>query len=57
MNPGYVIVWQGQTMHGFLTRHGTWSPDACDAHVYATWGMAKAKSRAFKGANVVEAWV
>lgn len=57
MNPGYAVIWRGQTMTGFLTKQGTWSPDACDAQVWATWAMAKTKSRAFKGAEVAEAWL
>lgn len=44
-------------MHGFLTAHGTWSPDACEAKVFATWAMAKTRAKAFKGATVVEAWL
>jgi len=54
--PGFAIVWQGQTTTGFLTKQGTWSLDAANVHVFATWAAAKSRSRAFKGSDVVEAW-
>ncbi len=56
MIPGFVVIWAGQRVV-YLTKHATWSPDASDAHVYATWAMAKVKARNFKGSDVVEAWL
>ncbi len=53
MTPGFAIVYQ----ISYLTKQGTWSKDARDAHVFATWAIAKSRSRAFRGADIVEAWV
>jgi len=59
MTPGYAIVWIPDTSPEtrYLSKTSTWTLDACDAQVFATWAIAKSRSRAFKGSDVVEAWV
>ncbi len=57
MIPGFVVIWQGKITTGYLTKDLKWSLDPVNAHVYATWASAKTRSRSFKGADVVEAWI
>ncbi len=56
MTPGFAIVWHGQVTLGYLTETSQWSIDPRAAHVFPTWATAKKRARAFKGAEVVEAW-
>ncbi len=57
MISGFAIIWQGKITIGYLTKSLEWSFDPDKVHVYATWAQAKTRSRSFKGAEVVEAWV
>ena len=60
MTPGYAIVWTSNDTPPrthYLSKQSTWSLEANDAQVFETWAIAKSRSRAFKGSDVVEAWV
>ncbi len=59
MTPGFTIIWYGPALPGasYLTKDSQWTKNAGDAHVFATWSAAKKRSRAFKGVDVVEAWI
>ena len=56
MTPGYAIVWR-QAKIFYLSKRSEWSLNPDDAQVFATLAIAKSRSRAFRGAVVVEAWI
>ncbi len=59
MTSGFVIIWYGPALPGpsYLSKNSEWSKDAAEAHVFPTWAAAKTRARAFRGSDVVEAWI